>query len=455
MGSYCELTRSRLCRVAVVLISLTPMLLTSQGTHAEDWLQFRGPDARGFREGADLPDTWSETENVLWKTPLAGRAWSSPIITGDHIYLTTVIRESGDPEKADPGLYFGGNRAAPDDVVHDWQLVCLSLENGEQLWSRSLHKGKPQRSRHLKNSYSSETPVTDGERVYVLIGDVGIFCLTVDGEPVWSQELPPVQTRFDWGPAASPVLHGDRLFVVSDNENNSWFGAFDKKTGEQIFRVERDEKTNWATPFVWENELRTEVIIPATGKTRSYDLDGNLLYEFGGASSITIATPYSAHGLLYVSSGYVNDEQRPIFAIRPGASGDISLKPGETSNEFIVWSQPQEAPYNPTTLVYGDQLYVLHDRGFMTSFDARTGKMIYDKQRLPRGRAFTTSPWAADDRIFCLNEFGETFVVQAGPEFKLLHINRLDSQQLCMATPAIVNDKLILRTGDALYCIGK
>jgi outer membrane protein assembly factor BamB len=428
----------------------------SAGTaSAADWPQFRGADARGVADHPGLPDRWSESENILWKQPVAGRGWSSPIISGERIFLTTVTRDEGRPEEAKPGLYFGGDRPAPDDVIHEWQVLCLSLTDGRQLWQRTVHRGKPQTPRHIKNSYASETPVTDGERVYALFGDVGLYCLTVDGKPVWEKSLPACKTRFDWGTAASPVLHEDRIYMVSDNEQQSYITALDKRSGEQVWQVDRDEKSNWATPFIWQNELRTEIITPGTGKTRSYDLDGNLLYEFGGGSNITIATPYTAHGLLYVSSGYVLDGRRPIFALRPGAAGDISLTDDETSNESIVWCQKQEAPYNPTTIVYGDQLYVLHDRGFVTSFDATTGQQIYGKQRLPNGRAFTVSPWASNGKIFCLNEFGETFVIRAGRQFELLHRNKLDSSEVCMATPAFAGSRIVLRTGDHIYCIGE
>jgi len=261
--------------------------------------------------------------------------------------------------------------------------------------------------------------------------------------------------RFGWGAAASPVLHKDRLYLVNDNDEASYLVALDKVTGKEIWRTERDEKSNWATPYVWENKLRTEIIAPGTGKVRSYDLEGKLLYEFGGCSSITIATPYAKFGLLYVSSGYILNRQRPLFAILPGAQGDISLSKTESSNQYIAWCQKQAAPYNPSTLVYGDLLYVLHDRGFLACYDAKTGKEVYGKQRLPRGRAFTASPWAAGGKIFCVNEYGVTFVVQAGREFKLLHTNALADGDMCMATPAMAGDRLILRTATTLYCFKK
>jgi outer membrane protein assembly factor BamB len=291
--------------------------------------------------------------------------------------------------------------------------------------------------------------------VYAYFGNVGLFCYDMEGRRLWSTNWPPVKTRNRWGSAASPVLHGDRLFIVNDNDEKSFVAALDRKTGRQVWRTERDERSNWATPYIWQNEKRTELITPGTKKVRSYDLDGKALWEFGGMSSIVIPTPFSKFGLLYVASGYVGDKIRPVFAVKPGASGDITLRDGETSNEFIAWYDQTAAPYNPSPLVYGDFFYVLFDFGFLSCHNARTGKEVYDKQRIrPEGAtSFTASPWAMHGRIFALSEDGDTFVLQAGPEYKLLHKNALD--EMCMATPAIAGDRLLIRTLTKLYCIKK
>ncbi|QDV25696.1 outer membrane protein assembly factor BamB family protein [Aureliella helgolandensis] len=427
----------------------------SGATRGADWMQLRGPNSTGVVQDATFPEHWSETENIVWKQPIAGRGWSSPIVAGDRVFITTVVRQQGEDEAAKPGLYFGGNREETEDVVLDWQLLCFRLGDGELLWTEVLHSGKPPTPRHVKNSYASETPVSDGQHVYVLFGDVGLYSVDFQGNVVWTKELPPCKTRYDWGTAASPVLFEDRLYFVSDNEDASYLAAIDTATGDEVWRTDRDEKSNWSTPYIWQNSQRTEIITPGTGRSRAYDLAGELLYEWGGASSITIATPYAAHGLLYVTSGYVGDKKRPIYALRPGASGDVSLEDDAVSNEHIAWFKPQAAPYNPSTIVYEDQLYVLYDRGLFASYHARTGALVYDQQRIRNGRSFTASPWAANGKLYCLNEFGETFVIKTGSEYELLHVNQLESKQLAMATPAIVGSRLILRTGDALYCIGE
>lgn len=430
------------------------LAVSADGVAAEvgHWPQFRGPGARGVAAEATFPDHWSATENVAWKLDIPGRGWSSPVVWGKHVFLTTVIN-SGETEEAKKGLYFGGDRPEPPDAVHQWKVICLSLENGEIRWEKLVHEGKPQTSIHIKSSFASETPVTDGERVYCCFGNVGMFCFDFEGNELWRHELAPLPTRFGWGTAASPVLHHGRLYYCNDNDQESYLLALDATTGETLWKVARDEKSNWATPYVWENDLRTEIVTVGTDAVRSYDLDGKLLWSLSGMSSITIATPYSAHGLLYISSGYILDKQRPIYAIKPGAAGDISLTDEATSNEFIVWSLPQAAPYNPSTLVSGERLWVLYDRSFVAAFNAQTGAELISQQRLPNGRAFTSSPWASGGKIFCLNEDGVTFVFKDADQFELLHSNSLAEDDMGMATPAVAGDRLLIRTSARIYCI--
>ena len=445
-------------RINVVpLVTLAGLLwiITSQaGASTLNWPQFRGEAALGVADNPNLPDRWSTNENVAWKIEVPGRGWSSPIVWGDRVFVTTVASE-GEMEAPKKGLYFGGERKEIPKESHRWIVLCADLKSGRELWRREMHRSPPPNQLHVKNTYASETPVTDGERVYAYFGNVGLVCYDMDGRKLWSTNWPPVKTRNGWGSAASPVLHQNRVFLVNDNDETSFVVALDAQTGRQLWREERDEKSNWATPYIWQNEQRTELITPGTKRVRSYDLEGKLLWELRGMSSIVIPTPFSKFGLLYVCSGYVGDKARPVFAIKPGASGDISLGPGETNNAFIAWAQPTAAPYNPSPLVYGDYFYVLFDFGFLSCHDARTGRQIYDKQRIrPEGQtAFTASPWGANGKIFALSEDGDTYVFPAGPEYRLLHKNSLD--EMCMATPAIAGDRLLIRTLTKLYCLRK
>lgn len=441
----------RLALFILLSISIIPSLSMPTAS-VDSWPQFRGAQSDGVAEDGALPDTWSKTENVVWKSAIPGVGWSSPIVWGNRIFLTSVASTKA-IEPPRKGLYFGGERPAPTDE-HRWLVYAVDFKTGKVLWEREVHRGIPQFQRHLKNSYASETPVTDGERLYAYFGNLGLFCLDMSGKVLWKQQWPPKKTRFGWGTAASPVVHKDRVYILNDNDEESFVVALDKKTGTEVWRVPRDKGTNWATPYVWETRQRTEIVVPGFKKVVSYDLSGKTLWELVGMSTIAIPMPFSKFDLLYVTSGYVGDQHRPVYAIKPGATGDISLKTGEQSNQFIAWYQPQAGPYNVSPIVYGDGYYTLLDRGFFTNHDARTGQEIYGKQRIdPASGAFTASPWAANGKIFCLSEDGDTFVIAAGKEYKLLGKNSLD--ELCMATPAIARGSLFIRTASSLYRIAK
>ncbi len=418
----------------------------------ENWPQFRGSQSLGVGDDPSLPDTWDTTRNVVWKADIPGRGWSSPIVCGRKVFLTTVASE-GKGKAPRKGLYFGGEQAKPPKDVHRWLVYAIDFQSGKVLWEREAHRGVPVTTIHIKNSYASETPVTDGERVYAYFGNVGVFCYDMDGKELWSRRMGPYKMAYGWGTAASPVVYRDRLYIVNDNVEQSFLLALDARTGQEVWRVPRDERSNWATPFIWENGQRTEIVTSGSGKVRAYDLDGKLLWELKGMSSITIPTPFAGAGLLYLGSGYVMNKLRPLYAIKPDASGDISLKPNETHNRFVAWCQKTGAPYNPSPLLYGDHIYVLRDRGFLDCYDARTGKEVYKGQRLGGATAFTASPWAYNGRVFCLSEDGDTFVVRAGPEFKLLGKNSLN--EMALATPAIAHGSLLVRTETKLYRIQK
>ena len=429
---------------AVVLNTWSPAIAGD-----DQWGQFRGPGSRGLTDESGLPTTWSTTENVAWTAEIPGLGWGSPIVWGDAVYVTTVVSAEA-VEVPQGGLYFGGERATPE-AEHRWLVYAIDTGTGAVKWETEVHRGVPDSSHHLKNTFASETPVTDGEAMYVYFGNVGVFCLDMDGTLLWSRDVGVSNTRLGWGTAASPVLHDDRLFIVNDNDSQSYVMALSKETGAELWRQDRDEGTNWSTPYVWENERRTELVTTGTDKVRSYGLDGSLLWELSGMSSITVPTPFTEFGLLYLSSGYIGDQVRPVYAIKPGASGDISLASGQVSNEFIVWSQRQAGPYNTSPIIYGDYYYTLLDRGYFTCHDAKTGEEVYGRQRIQVGAAFTSSPWAYDGKIFVLSEAGDTYVIQAGPTFEVVGRNPLD--EFTMATPAIAHGSLFIRTASRLYRI--
>lgn len=439
--------------LSLLLVGFVSILFETQNSVGqENWPQFRGPGSRGVGLSEDLPDTWSATENVEWKSEIAGRGWGSPVVWGDFAFVSTCVN-LGETEPIKKGLYFGGDRPEPPKSEHEWKVLALKLSTGDVVWEKTLYKGVPTTPIHLKNSYASETPFTDGKHLFVCFGNVAIFCLDFEGNLKWEHKLEPQPMRLGWGTASSLAAHENLLFYQADNETESYLLALRKSDGTIAWRTTREEKSNWSTPYVWANSQRTEVVTVGTKAIRSYDLDGNLLWSLSGMSSITIATPYEADGLLYVSSGYVLDKTKSVYAFKPGANGDITLPEGESTSPFVAWSNQTIAPYNPSTLVYDGRLYVLYDRGTLSCFSAADGTPIYERQRLERSAAITVSPWAYGGKLFTLDEDGVCNVIRAGEKFETIRVNELSADDLCMATPAIAGDRLLIRTDKRIYCI--
>jgi outer membrane protein assembly factor BamB len=423
----------------------------------DQWPQFRGPEAGVVADDPALPETWSETDNILWKTSVPGLGWSSPVVWDDHVFLTSAI-STGKQLTPVPGLYDEHDHIKGESIQR-WAVIDVSFKTGRIRWTRELRSMRPPLLTHIKNSYASESAVTDGARVYVYFGSIGLVAaLDMNGKTLWTKDIGAFNTSNEQGTGASPLLYKDRLYVQNDNTTQSFLAAFDKKTGQELWRVNREERGgNYSTPVVWEKPGGPEIVTSGsgpTGKIRSYDLDGRLLWELTGMSILTIPSPFVKNGLLYVSSGYPGGQPRPVYAIRPGASGDITLKPGETSNAFVAWYQPLLGTYNTSALVYGEHYYTLLDRGFLLCHDARTGKQIYGRQRIAvDANSFTSSPWAYNGKIFLLNEDGDTFVIQAGPDFKVIGRNSLN--EMTLATPAVLRGSVILRTQSNLYRIAR
>ncbi|MHB9081806.1 MAG: outer membrane protein assembly factor BamB family protein [Pirellulaceae bacterium] len=431
---------------------LTVAFLSSAAQAQDNWPRFRGPNADGVApDDAGLPMSWTTTDNVKWAADVPGWGWSCPTVWGDRVFLTSVVSDEDNPTPS-KGLYLGEGVRKPATGMHHWMVYCFDLSTGKKLWNHEAHAGRPKVPRHPKSTYASETPTTDGERLYALFGDLGLYCYDLDGTLLWSRAIEPKRTFFDYGAAASPVVHDGHVIVVYDNLEDSWIAAFDAKTGDERWRTPRDETHSWATPFVWKNELRTEIVVPGNKRNRSYSLDGHLLWEFDGRmSNLVIPSPFAAHGLCYISSGYVGDDHRPTFAVRPGATGDLAPNGDFADSQYVAWYQNKSSSYNPSQIVYGDYLYTLFDQGFLTCHEAKTGKEVYGKSRFSPSGSFTASPFAFNGHLLFLSESGLTYVVKAGPEFKIVARNDLD--ELCLASPAIAGDKLLIRTASKLYCL--
>jgi outer membrane protein assembly factor BamB len=406
---------------------------------------------------------------------IPGLGWSSPIVSRKNVFLTTVTTD-GKAKRPQAGTTYSNDYTAelkkqglqgkelrdlvnardfefPDEVALHYFLYSIDLDSGKINWKREFYAGRPPGGRHRKNSFCSETPVTDGSRVYVYINNLGLFAYDLDGNKVWNTPLENFPTILDFGTASSPTLINNLVVIVNDNEKQEFIAAFDKNTGKQIWRTDReihvkgsDRQTGWSTPYIWKNSQRTEIVTIGPGLALSYDLEGKELWRIGGMSPMPIPSPFAYDGLLYLNGG----TGKVVAAIKPGAVGDLTTPDGAKLNDFVAWLQPKAGTYLPTELAYDGGLYVLSNNGILTRLDAKTGVQTY-KARIGEGGDFTASPWGYDGKIFCMNEEGKTFVIRAGDKYELLDSNDLD--EMALATPALIGDRLILRTENHLYSI--
>jgi outer membrane protein assembly factor BamB len=423
-----------------------------------NWPAFRGNAASGVGDGQGAVVDWNVAtgQNIRWKTPVPGMANASPAVWGNRIYITTAISGSGDTTFL-AGI--SGNIRSHDDVSeHTWKLYALDAQTGAIVWEREVHKAVPRTKRHAKGSHAASTPVTDGKRVVVLFGTAGILATyDTNGELLWKKDLGVIDTGYvvdpaqQWGHSASPILYQNSVIVQADQQKGSYIAAFDLAGGKELWRtIREDEISTWSTPAIATGRAGDELITNGT-KIRGYDpKTGQLRWTLAPNSQIAIPTPILGGELVYVAAGY--QPVRPVYAIRPGFTGDLSLPAGTTSSQAISWSAVGNGPYIPTPILYRGLLYSLNNNGVLTAFDAQTGEQAF-RGRVGTGGAFSASPVAADGRIYYANEDGQVFVTRAGREY--VEIKRNDMQEPITATPAISNGLLVVRTVRAVYGIGQ
>ena len=431
------------------------MAVAPRGT-ARPWPSFRGTGAAGAADGQGAIVEWDAAtgKNIRWKTPIPGISTASPVIWGNRVYIATAVSSAGD-NTFRTGLY-GDTAPVNDASEHSWKLYALDTQDGRIVWEREVHKGIPRTKRHPKGSQASSTPVTDGRRIAVLFGPAGILATyDMNGRLLWKKDLGLIDngwffdTTHQWGHSSSPIIYQDRVILQVDRQKDSYLAAYDLASGKEMWRTNRsDEIPTWGTPTIATGKLGDELITNGT-KVRGYDPEtGKLRWTLAPNSEITIATPVTADGLVYVTGGY--PPARPIYAIRPGFSGDISLPKDKTSSDSIAWSNG-EGTYIPTPIVYRGLLYTLSINGIVTAYDAQSGERVY-RARVGVGGAFSASPIAADGRLYFASEDGEVFVAKAGREF--VQLAKHDMKEVIMATPGISNGLIVVRTMKNVYGIG-
>ena len=421
------------------------------------WPSFRGHEATGSVDGQNLPDDWSPGTgtNVLWRTTIPGLAHSSPIVWGDVLFVTSAVSSRPDATFK-PGLYGDGD-AADDQSAHRWLLYAIDKRTGKIRWERTATQGEPRSKRHIKSTYASSSPATNGRIVVAWFGSQGIFAYDFDGGLRWSVDLGRVDMgaydipAYEWGPASSPIIWNGLVIVQCDTQTDSFLLALNAETGETVWKTDRTELPSWGTPTIVNTTAGAELITNASNFVRGYDpRSGRELWRLGGSSKITAPTPIFADGLHIVASGRA--PERPLFAVRPGARGDLTLTADAKETTYIAWSKTGRGSYMPTPLAYRGILYVLANNGVFDTYEINTGKDIY-RQRLPLiGSGYSASPIAADGKIYLSNEDGEMLVVEAGATFRLLATNSIGES--LMATPALSQGIMYVRGSRTLFAIG-
>ncbi len=434
----------------LALLVLLPAAM-AVGAPASNWPQWRGPLGTGTSPDGDPPVTWSEEENVRFKVELPGRGLASPVVWDDKIFILAA-------DAADPAAYEASQKAAAAvlerkewppavrPVRQKFLVLALSRADGSVVWQRTASEHVPHESHYIDSSWASASPVTDGERLFVSFGSNGLFAYDLDGELLWEKDLGDMKTRYGHGEGSSPALYGDLLLLNWDHEEGSFLVALDKTTGAERWRTKRPgEVTTWATPLVVPSGDGGQVIVPASGKSRGYDLaTGAELWRLGGMTGNVIPTPVERDGLVYLTSGKRGAMLQAVAVAK--ASGDLE------GSDAVAWSYRRHTPYVPSILLYGDRLYFLkQNKNILSCLDAATGEVVIPETRLEGITSVWASPAGAAGRIYVVDRDGTTLVLAQGDEYRVLAKNHLDDR--FDASPAIAGKDLYLRGRHHLYAL--
>jgi outer membrane protein assembly factor BamB len=428
--------------------------ITAQAQTDAHWPQWRGPFFNGMARG-DAPTVWSDTTNVKWKTEIPGRGFSTPAVWGDRIFVTTAIptgkppaapTESGEQPQAGPQRRAGGG--AGPLLEHRFEVICLDRKTGKILWQKTAKIATPHEGYHRAyGSFASNSPATDGKYVYAFFGSRGLYCYDFNGKLIWEKDLGvQMKMRLAFGEGTAPLLVGDRLFLVFDHEAESFMVALDKRTGKELWRAARDERSSWSTPLAIERGGRTEIVVSATNKVRSYDPQtGKVLWEAAGLGANVIPVPVYENGTVYVMSGY---REPKMMAIKLGKQGDL------TGSDALVWSHTRGVPYTASPVLHDGKLYVVTDNGMVSAFNATTGEPYYAQTRLPKASNLKASPVGANGKLYLATEDGDVVILKMGEKFEVLATNTL-TDQIFIATPVIAAGELYLRGQNTWLCISE
>ena len=421
--------------------------------YENNWPQFRGSMYNQLPPFDTLPVEWSVDKNLQWQYNVPGRGWSSPVIWGNRVFISTAVTDEPNQTSGTIGPQGGSNKSRTKKPTFSvsYELHCLDLNTGHLLWKRVAHKGLPHFVTHPGNTYASETPVTDGQRVYVYYGALGLYCYDIEGNFIWKKELGKYVMDEGWGTSTSPLLHGNLVYMQIDSEDMAFLVALDSATGNERWRVIRNEKTNLSTPIIWKNTVRTELV---TGGqiTRAYEPEsGALLWELALGGGRSVNSPVANERYLYLG----NEERKGggiLFSVKAGATGDITPQEGAASSDWVAWSLPKAGLSIASPVLYNDFIYLVDRRGsFINCIDAVSGQPYYQRKRVPQAKAFFATPWVYDDKLFCVDDAGTTHVIPVGPELKVLYRNSISEK--IWSSAAFAEGTIVLRGVNNVYCI--
>ena len=441
--------------------------ITKQTSNFEkNWHHWRGPYGTGAAVNANPPTTWSETENIRWKAPIPGMGHATPIIWEDKIFIQTAIKIEKTPEEEkeenneeDESTEFnpfsgsfpeepsgrGGNERR--GTHYQFKLITLNRNDGSTIWEKTLNETVPHEGIHQTASYASNSPITDGEHIYAYFGSRGLYCLDMKGNLKWEKDIGKMRKKNTFGEGSCPIIHGNSIVILQDHEGPSFITALDKRTGDELWKIDRDERTTWTSPIVVEHGGKSQVIVSATNRSRSYDLEtGDVLWECGGMTGNVIPTPVAADGFVYLISGFRNAALQAVNLAN--AMGDIT-----GSGEAIAWEYNEDTPYVPSPLLHGDIIYFLKGNDIISAVDRITGTLHYGPNRIRGISGVYASIVGAADRVYVASRNGTVAVIQHGPKFKILATNKLEDS--FNASPAIVGSEIYLRGSQYLYCIAE
>lgn len=438
------LLRVRSCLLALMLWGTAGVRSDESGLH---WPQWRGPAGTGVAASGNPPMQWDASRNIAWKVAVPGQGHSTPIVWAGKLFLLTAVPVDKDLPSQEVDWSTAPEQALHTQTIRDWTaqrfvVLCFDAATGAVRWQRDVREARPHQSHHRKGAFACASPVTDGEHLFTWFGSFGLYCFDLHGRLIWEKDLGPFIMEDGLGEGSSPALHGDTLVINADHEGQSFIVALDKATGVEKWRQNRDEISTWSTPTIFEREGRARVVSNATC-VRCYDLKtGELLWQCRGQTESAVPMPVVGHDMVFVTSGFADDV---LHAIRLGRRGDL------TDTDAVAWSLDRGTPYVPTPLLWGEELYVLEDRSFLSCLDAKTGRSHYFKRRLPGTCNFSASPVGAADRIHLLSESGDTYVLKRGTGFEVIGVNRIG--EACYASPAVVGNTIYIRSVDHLWCI--